>query len=150
MSRYQGKGRIKMLNQNKFNVPDKVFGELSLKSVLTKWTIYIVAKMRYCLYKYSIKTDIDAGDIVAAKRAFQGLNIEIKYIVPILEDMAARNVSGIQGIIEAVCGEESCCVQVSRDYFKRLENIDQWNRQDMWNKDISELPKEWTDSESFF
>lgn len=70
-----------MLNQNKINVSDKVFGELSLK---------------------------------------------------------------------AVCGEESCCVQVSRDYFKRLENIDQWNRQDMWNKDISELPKEWTDSESFF
>lgn len=110
-----------MLNQNKINVPDQVFGELSLKSVLTKWTIYIVARMRYCLYKYSIKTDIDAGDIVAVKMVFQELNTEIKYIEPVLEDMVARNIFGMQGIIEAVCGEESNCVQVSRDYFERLE-----------------------------
>ena len=50
--------------------------------------------MRYCLYKYSIKTDIDAGDIVAVKMAFQELNTEIKYIEPVLEDMVARNILG--------------------------------------------------------
>ena len=108
-----------------------------------------MSRMRYCLYKYSIKTDIDAGDIVAVKMAFQELNTEIKYIEPVLEDMVARNIFGMQGIIETVCGEESNCVQVSRDYFERLENIDQWDKQDMWNKDISELPKKWTDSEKF-
>ena len=73
-----------MLNQNNIDVSDVVLGELSLKSVLTKWTIYIVSRMRYCLYKYSIKTDIDAGDIVAVKMAFQELNTEIKYIEPCL------------------------------------------------------------------
>lgn len=108
-----------------------------------------MSRMRYCLYKYSIKTDIDAGDIVAVKMVFQELNTEIKYIEPVLEDMVARNIFGMQGIIGAVCGEESSCAQVSREYFKRLENIDKWDRQDMWNKDISELPKEWTDFEKF-
>lgn len=126
------------------NISNEVLGELSLKSVLAKWTTYIVSRMRYCLYKYSIKTDI-----VAVKMAFQELNTEIKYIEPVLEDMVARNIFDMQGIIEAVCGEESNCVQVSRDYFERLENIDQWDKQDMWNKDISELPKKWTDSEKF-
>ena len=38
---------------------------------------------------------------------------------------------------------------IPEKYFERLENIDQWDKQDMWNKDISELPKKWTDSEKF-
>ena len=78
------------------NISNEVLGELSLKSVLAKWTTYIVSRMRYCLYKYSIKTDIDAGDIVAVKMAFQELNTEIKYIEPVLEDMVARNIFDMQ------------------------------------------------------
>lgn len=119
---------------NNINFPDDIISDMTIKGLLGKWTEWIYSKAVSALLKYYMKTgNIDAGDKSFVISQFKGIKMEIDYLTPILEDLVAKEICGIEDIFIAVYGIKSDEVYVVRRFLDRCNHINEWDTDYMWN-----------------
>ena len=107
---------------------------MTTKGLLGKWTHTIISDVRHDVYKFYAKTlNIDAGDINCVRQFFIATSEKIKYLTPVLEDLCNKNLYGIEDIMIAVFGAGSDEVFLLREFLNRMDHIDEWDEDYMWN-----------------
>ena len=119
---------------NNINFPDSVMSDMTTKGLLGKWTEMVISDVQVAVFKYYAETqNIDAGDLNFVRSLFISTNDRIRAITPVLEDLCNRNLYGIVDITIAVFGVDSDEVFVLREFLKRMERINEWDTDFMWN-----------------
>ena len=119
---------------NNTNFPDSVMSDMTTKGLLGKWTDMVISDAQRAVLKYYAKTrNIDAGDLSFVRSLFVATNDKIKILTPVLEDLCNRNLYGIEDITIAVFGVGSDEVFVLREFLKRMQRINEWDTDFMWN-----------------
>ena len=119
---------------NNTNFPDSVMSDMTTKGLLGKWTEMVISDVQWAVLKYYAKTrNIDAGDLNFVRSLFVTTNDKIKILTPVLEDLCNRNLYGIEDITIAVFGVGSDEVFVLREFLKRMQRINEWDTDFMWN-----------------
>ena len=119
---------------NNIDFSEDVLSNITIKGLLGKWTHMIISDVKHDIYKFYAKTrNIDAGDKNCIREFFMETNEKIHYLTPILEDLCNENLYGIEDIMIAVFGVGSDEVFVLREFLRRMEQINEWDEDYMWN-----------------
>ena len=127
---------------NNIDFPDSVVGSMTVKGLIGKWCDVIVSDVQYCLTKhfFAAPHNVDAGDVRFVQATFREANAKIQSLRPVLEDMVAENIYGIEDILIAVYGVQSDEVYMYRTFNSLLSKMPTWDRDYMWN-DASGNPR---------
>lgn len=119
---------------NNTNFSDAVMSNMTTKGLLGKWTAMILADIENTLQKYYMKDrNIDAGDKGLVAALFRHTDSKIAALTPVLEDLVAPNIRGIEDIFIAVYGVASDEVYILRSYRKLAKDVSTWDEDYMWN-----------------
>lgn len=120
---------------NNINFSDDIVGTLSTKSLIGKWTNYIMENVIFCLYKYYSNSEhnTDAGNIEAVRTIFTNTIKEISMITPILSDLINPQYKGLENILITVYGVCSDEIYAYETFINLAVKVNMWNENDMWN-----------------
>ena len=119
---------------NNINFSDEILSDMTMKGILGKWTGLLYSDIRYAMFKYYMKTrNIDVDCLNFTKNLFKTTRNKINFVEPVLNDMVAVNIGGIEDIFIGIYGVGSDEVYLLRNFLERCENIDSWDEDYMWN-----------------
>ena len=119
---------------NNTNFSDVILSSMTTKGLLGKWCEKFYAEIRFALFKYYMKeNNIDAGDKDIISKIFKGTQEKIQMITPVLEDLVAVGMKGLDGIFYAVYGVNSDELYALEKFNALADTVDQWDTSVMWD-----------------
>ena len=120
-----------MSEKNGNFIPNEVMSNMPTKKLLEKWAGYLVDKAKYSLFKYHMN-DGDSGSKAFVRMLFEDTIDYVNKIIPVLEDLVAENIFGLEGVVAATYGKSSDEAYVADSFIGLYRIIERWDEYNMW------------------
>lgn len=119
---------------NNTDFSDSIMSDMTIKGLLGKWTARIFDEARTALKMYHLKEEnIDHWDTDRVLSRFRYVSTAIRWIQPVLEDLTAENIYGIEDVFIAVYGVMSDEVYVIREFLRLDRMRGEWDADYIWD-----------------
>lgn len=120
---------------NNIDFSDDMLSGMSSKEFVGRWMSNIMNDICLAVWKYHASEkdgNIDTGSINYMNPFFEGASDTIKSMVRPLEDLFAKEISGIEDMIIAIYGLKSSELRIYREYSRLQDSRSNWDTDYMW------------------